>query len=229
MYNLAKIAVSKCSKQAIAAFEHGLAIDKRHTKSLYAYVNQQSPATKRINAMRDSSGNIVTDERFIANILNEQYRSVFTREPPENFPVFPKRTDASINRKQFNLDKIRELLNSLDHHKSCGADKISPYVLRECSDALAFPLQKLFQNSHDQGEVPFQWKNANVTPIHKKGSLLDPANYRPVSLTSVPCKVMERLIRDFIVEFLEKKQTNHKGPTRLCSEKRLHFKFARDF
>ena len=52
------------------------------------------------------------------------------------------------------------------------------------------------------GEVPSDWKIANVTPIFKKGSKSKTENYRPVSLTSVPCKLMESIIRDKVVNHL---------------------------
>ena len=49
-----------------------------------------------------------------------------------------------------------------------------------------------------------EWKLANVTPLFKKGDKSNPGNYRPISLTSVVCKLMESILRDKIVEFLEK-------------------------
>jgi retron-type reverse transcriptase len=58
----------------------------------------------------------------------------------------------------------------------------------------------------DKGEIPEDWKNANVTAIFKKGGKNSPGNYRPVSLTSNICKIMERIIKDDIVNFLEKNQ-----------------------
>lgn len=54
----------------------------------------------------------------------------------------------------------------------------------------------------EKGELPSLWLQANVTPLYKKGSNTDPSNYRPVSLTSVVCKVMERIIRDRLMSHL---------------------------
>jgi hypothetical protein len=64
------------------------------------------------------------------------------------------------------------------------------------------PLALIYYKSLSSGKIPECWRVANVTPLHKKGSRLDPANYRPVSLTSVTCKVMERIIRDTILDHL---------------------------
>jgi Reverse transcriptase (RNA-dependent DNA polymerase) len=67
----------------------------------------------------------------------------------------------------------------------------------------AGPLAKIFEKLLTRGWVPNDWKTASVVPIYKKGAKGDPGNYRPVSLTSVPCKVMESIIKDEMMTFLE--------------------------
>ena len=57
-------------------------------------------------------------------------------------------------------------------------------------------LSLIFQASFETGIVPEMWKIANISPIFKKGLKSDPANYRPISLTAVPCKIMDRMVRD---------------------------------
>ena len=63
----------------------------------------------------------------------------------------------------------------------------------------AVSLAKIFFMSLRDGTIPDKWRLTNVTPLHKKGSRVDPSNYRPVSLTSVTRKVMERIIRDAVL------------------------------
>ncbi|KFP12314.1 hypothetical protein Z169_05524, partial [Egretta garzetta] len=92
------------------------------------------------------------------------------------------------------VDQVRDLLRKLDTHKSMGPDGMHPRVLKELSDVIAEPLSIIYERSWRTGEVPDDWKIANVTPVFKKGKKEDPGNYRPVSLTSVPGKVMEQLI-----------------------------------
>ncbi|GAB0182289.1 mitochondrial enolase superfamily member 1 [Grus japonensis] len=86
---------------------------------------------------------------------------------------------------------VSDLLHHLDTHKSVGPDEIHPGVLMELAEVLTKPLSIIYQQSWLTGVVPVDWRLANVMPIYKKGWKEDPGNYRPVSLISVPGKVME--------------------------------------
>ncbi|KAK4827375.1 hypothetical protein QYF61_017313, partial [Mycteria americana] len=88
----------------------------------------------------------------------------------------------------------KDLLCHPDIHKSMGLDGIHPRVLRELVEELAKPLSIIYQQSWLTGEVPNNWRLANLMPIYKKGWKEDLGNYRLVGLTSVPGKVMERFI-----------------------------------
>ncbi|PKU43370.1 rna-directed dna polymerase from mobile element jockey-like [Limosa lapponica baueri] len=93
-------------------------------------------------------------------------------------------------------------MSPLDAHKSLGPDGAHPRVVKELADVIAGPLSVIFQWSWESGEFPVDWKLANVVPIFKKGKKEDPGNYRPVSLTSVPGKVMEKVILGVIENHL---------------------------
>ena len=89
-------------------------------------------------------------------------------------------------------------------NKSPGVDRIPPKLLKEIVKQISTPLAKLFNLSLEEKIVPSEWKEANIMPLFKKGLRNKPENYRPVSLTSVVCKLLETLIRDHMVEFLVK-------------------------
>ncbi|GAB0205958.1 mitochondrial enolase superfamily member 1 [Grus japonensis] len=102
-------------------------------------------------------------------------------------------------------DRVREHLGNLNIHKSMGPDGMHPQVLRELADVIARPLSIIFERSWRTGEVPEEWRKANVTPVFRKGKKEDPGNYRPVSLTSIPAKAMEQLILGVINKHVEEK------------------------
>jgi len=87
-----------------------------------------------------------------------------------------------------------------------GPDRMHPRVLRELADAIAELLSIIFERSWRTGEVPEDWRKANVNPVFKKGKKEDPGNYRPVSLTSIPGKMMEQLILESIIKQVEEKE-----------------------
>ena len=103
-------------------------------------------------------------------------------------------------------EMVSDLLHHLDTHKSVGLDGIHPRVLRELAEVLIKPLSIIYQQSWLTGEVPVDWKLANVTLIYRKGRKENPGNYKPVSLTSVPGKVMEQIILSAITQHVQDNQ-----------------------
>jgi hypothetical protein len=92
----------------------------------------------------------------------------------------------------FSVEKVRKLLSELNTTKAAGPDDVHPLILAKAAEVLAYPIATLFRRSLDDGKIPEDWRTARMTPAFKKGSRLLPNNSRPVSLTSVLCKVMEK-------------------------------------
>ena len=100
------------------------------------------------------------------------------------------------------FESVCKLVSSLDAEASMGPDEIHPKLIRSCN-ALVYPLYLLFRKSLQCGKLPSQWKESLVTPLFKKGSRYVSLNYRPISLTSVCCKTLEREIACKLYEYLE--------------------------
>ena len=98
---------------------------------------------------------------------------------------------------------VTKLLKNLDPHKAQGPDSIPPKFLKEVAEEIAPSLGIIFQASIGQGEVPDDWKQASVTPIFKKGDRTTPANYIPISLTSICCKTLEHIVHSQVMKHLE--------------------------
>ena len=99
---------------------------------------------------------------------------------------------------------VHKLLSNLKPFKATGPDGLPPFILKELAYELAPAFTLLFEASLSQGTLPSDWTSAFVAPIFKKGDPLQVSNYRPVSLTSVPSKVMEHIVCSHIMKHLEK-------------------------
>ena len=105
---------------------------------------------------------------------------------------------------RFTPADVIQILSEFDVYKSSGPDLTHPRILKVAKDEICEAMSYIFNKSIETASIPEDWKLANVTAIHKKGNRQDPGNYRPISLTSVVGKTMERLIKDKLVNYLER-------------------------
>ena len=116
--------------------------------------------------------------------------------------MFTGAEDEKLLTMEISEETVRKKLEALKANKAPGPDAVHPRILKEFSRELAPGLSRIFEMSLRQGIVPVDWKAAHIIPIHKGGSKKIPGNYRPVSLTSVVCKVFESVLKDAIVNHL---------------------------
>ena len=140
-------------------------------------------------------------------MFNKYFYSVFTHEDTSNLETlrnslsFLSPIIQSVNLTTNNV--YHELVN-LDVSRACGPDHITPKLLKLCTEFISEPLSQLFNQSMSSGTLPRDWTTANVIPIYKKGERCLVSNHRPISLTYIVVKVMERIICKQLISALER-------------------------
>ena len=193
-------------RNAVRNFEKQIASEvKRNPKAFYSYASTKLKTKDTIADLEDEEGNIVTSNTGKAEVLNNFFCSVFTKENTDTIPnLREQKLENTLKEIKISVDQVKKKLKALKVDKSPGPDGVHPRVLREAADELAIPLTMLFNKSLEEGRLPQIWKDATVTPIFKKGDRSSPGNYRPVSLTCILCKLMESLVRDKVIEHMLK-------------------------
>lgn len=176
------------------AYEQSLADRlKDDPKLIHSYVRRKKVCPPSVGPLRLTSGVITSDCSEMAECLADAFASVYVTRAPEN-PVPHQVFDGRIDNIEFSVHDVLTILKKLDANSSMGPDGIHPNLLKQCAEHLAYPLYLIFRKSLNTSTLPTLWKLAIIIAIFKKGSRYVPLNYRPISLTSVCGKSMERII-----------------------------------
>ena len=176
-------------------------------KVFYRYINNSRATRSKVGPLKDENGEIIIDPKEQAEMLNGYLASVFTRMDCPSPTLEKEKDNCGIENFQMTEEKIKRVIENLDENAAAGPDGIPTFLVKQLKDELIEPLTVLFQASIDQSRIPDEWRLAVVTPIYKnKGKKSDPCNYRPVSLTNVIGKVMERVVKEQLTTYLEKNE-----------------------
>lgn len=193
-----KYAVQRDLRRAYNKYVGNLVTPKSktaNTKAFWNYIKAMNKDSAGIQSLK-VGGTDETDSKHIAELLNNQFVSVFSTpsrsgrwRTQRNKNGVPSMPEIKIS-----TEGVKKCLSGLNVNKAPGPDKINNWVYRSMADTIAPMLTNIYQHSIDTSAIPSNWRKANVTPIYKKGSRQDPANYRPISLTCIACKVLEHII-----------------------------------
>jgi hypothetical protein len=162
-------------------------------KGFWSYIKRFKRDSVGISVLR-SQGKSGTSPEDKAEMLNAQFSSVFVEEDTKHIPPMDGDPFPDMDPIKVGVDGVAKLLSKLKPRKAAGPDNLPARVLKETAVQLAPILQKIYQCSIDQGEIPEAWRQANISPVYKKDDRCVPANYRPVSLTCILCKVLEHIV-----------------------------------
>ncbi len=124
-------------------------------------------------------------------------------ENTDTIPHFDERpVDTTLENIIVNEEEIIKVVKELKTTKAQGPDNIHPYVVKECKEILTKPMCDIFNKSIQDKQLPNIWKTANVTAIYKAGKATLAENYRPISITPICCRILEKIIRTKSVQHL---------------------------
>ena len=183
----------------------GKIIDSNDTGAFYKFVNSKSSCRSGVGTLLGEGGELVTDDKEKADLLNNYFASVCCVDdgstPHAESYVSNDDNISSISFTEANVFKAARRIKTKS--KFAGDPDGYPIVLlHKLRSELCGPLSMFYNSFMSIGQLPDAWKRAVVTPVFKKGSSSDPANYRPISQTSIFCKLMERVITAELSDYL---------------------------
>jgi len=194
--------------------------------SFYKFVNNRLTCSTGIATLLDDDGNAVTSDTDKAELLNQYFGSVCTIDDcqlPRLKQVVPD--DVKFNSVDFSVNAVLRVLKKLKTKSAPGPDKLPSVLYKNLSFSLAEPLSLLFASCQSVGKIPDEWRSAIVTPLYKGGISSAVSNYRPISLTCVACKIMERIITTDMLSYLRANDViskqQHGFLSRRCTETNL--------
>ena len=163
---------------------------KANPRDFYRYINSQKKDTQGIPLLKRKNGKSVAQSDLEkAEEFNGQFTDVFSKNEHTQVPLLD-RSAPFMN----DIDGVFKLLKGLNPSKALGLDELHHRALKELATELGSVFAHLLQQSIDTGEIPKEWSLANSCPLFKKSDMLLACNYRPVSWTCVPCKLLEHIV-----------------------------------
>ncbi|XP_068240153.1 uncharacterized protein [Palaemon carinicauda] len=171
---------------------------RENPKEFFAYVSSRKPIKNNISPLRDSESNLITNDLEKVELMNAYSKTVFTKEESTTLPKRDIKYEwpHTLNRITFTMDDVKKKIKGLSKAKVPGPDAIHP---REIID-----LEEFFRKTASKRKPPQVWKLGNVPPFFNKGPKEKPGKYRPMCLTSDPCKIFELSSVVSMVEHIEK-------------------------
>ena len=201
-------------KNQRAEMEHkAVSAIKKNSKYFFSYARKYSKVDTGIGPLIDLASSIITCPLQMANMLAEQYSSVFStpkEELTEADDIFPECEGGDTAGRpkladiKFSAEDIARAIGEVSSTAAAGPERYPAMLLKQCRTALSKPLYIMWRKSLDTGDIPLILKTANVVPVHKGGSRGIPKNYRPIALTSHLIKVFEKVLRNHVVAYMER-------------------------
>ena len=176
-------------------------INSGSLSSFYRHCNKSFTSRSTIGPLRAGDGSYLVDPHSKAALFQRVFADYFTVDDGilPDLPVSTSTPDVDI---VFTPAQVGSAIKRLKGKAKGGPDGIPAVFVKRCALWLQAPLAYLFHASYVHSYLPPSWTKAYITPVYKKGDRSDPNNYRPISLTSVLCKLMESVVKNQLMSHL---------------------------
>ena len=196
---------------------HILKAMKTNIKVFFKYAKKFTKNKCQIGPLINQDGEKISNPQVMSEILRDQYEKAFNQSRAtieiniehvndnNNIDIddFFNENNAPFSDIEVSTIDVINAIKETKINSAPGPDNFPSIVLHKCKEVLAKPLEIIMNKSIKSSEIPSIWKLAHVIPIHKGGSKAKAVNYRPVSLTSIIAKLLERIIRGYLIKYLE--------------------------
>ena len=180
-------------------------LEQTNSKPLWRYIKSIRQDGNGVSPLKEN-GQLHSDSRRKAEILNNQFCSVFTSKDTTNIPKLPEPPNTEMPKFEITVQGVTKLLEGLNGGKASAPDKLPNLILKNAAIEISPFIKIIFVQSPQTGKLPDDWVEDNDDPVFKKGDRHSPANYRPISLTCVRTKLLEHInCKQIIFHFLENK------------------------
>ena len=182
-------------------YEQNLFSNQNNNGKFFGYIKSQTSVNTSIPCIKKSDGNIAMNDHEKCSEFSKYFSSVFVNDN-HIMPEFTSTCTDTLSSFTCSTRDISKTVKKLRGNSSPGPDGITVLFLKNVIANIAGALCKVYNMSITEGVLPHDWKVAHIIPLFKKGDPQLPLQYRPVSLTSVICKILERIIHSQMLEYI---------------------------
>lgn len=172
-------------------------------------INKKVKKEKIITILHNNSE--IKDEKIIADLFNEYYSNI-TIQIRETLNQTARKMNEFLignypNTMYFDktdIEEVGKIIDDLKENKSAGNDEIAPKILKKCKNEIKGIITIIINDIIEKEQIPNELKNTQIIPVYKKGDTKNLNNYRPISITNIIAKILEKIIYNRLTNYLEK-------------------------
>ncbi|KAH7697187.1 endonuclease-reverse transcriptase [Aphelenchoides avenae] len=170
-----------------------------NSRKVYALLRRYGGKLKAGSDTLEANGTCVANEECL-DAWRLHFSQLLNRPPPTGEPLrTPEKPPYQCSEEPPSLEEVEAAIRKMKNRKAAGEDGVQPELLKALPPLAVTTFTGALKSIWTSGRIPENWRTAVVIPLHKKGPVTDPTNYRGISLLDVQYKILERIIADRLI------------------------------